>query len=58
MNTGQVNPGTMNAGNVNTAFSMYAFKKAAENQKKTIITLIQSMNIPEPQKSNLVNLLA
>ncbi len=52
-----VNTGSSPAG-VSASFAMYAFKQAAETQRKSILTLVQSMQIPEEQKKNLINLLA
>ena len=52
-----VNTGSSPSG-VSTSFAMYAFKQAAETQRKSILMLVQSMQIPEEQKKNLINLLA
>lgn len=60
MRIGQMNAGSTGtpASGATAAYSMYAFKQAAETQRKSIITLVQSMQIPDEQKKNLINLLA
>lgn len=61
MRIGQMNAGSGSnptSSGVTSAYSIYAFKQAAEAQRKSILMLVQSMQIPEEQKKNLINLLA